>query len=200
MKKIEDELRGLARTERDPNMGGFLKRALKEDLVDVAYGSVDSPLGTLLAAVTPKGLVTLAYPNQEPDDVLEYLADTVSPRIIEAPTKIDAVKRELDEYFAGKRKRFDLDIDWRLSAGFTRKILRAATRIPYGSLLTYRDIARKAGNEKASRAAGNALGSNSIPIVVPCHRIVRTGGSLGGYTGGLGKKEFLLELEGAIES
>ena len=118
---------------------------------------------------------------------------------MEAPERIDTVRRQLDEYFDGVRKDFDLDIDWSLSSGFARKILKATARIPYGRLLTYREVARKAGNERASRAAGNALGSNSIPIIVPCHRVIRTGGGLGGYTGGLAKKEFLLGLEGALE-
>lgn len=196
-KTIEEELRNMNATA--PDTSALLDRALTEDLVDVAYATVDSPVGKLLAASTPKGLVTLAYTEGRTEDVLERLSDRVSPRIMEAPERIDSVRRQLDEYFDGDRVDFDLDIDWSLSSGFARKILRATARIPYGKLLTYRDIARKAGNERASRAAGNALGSNMIPIIVPCHRVIRTGGGLGGYTGGLSKKEFLLRLEGALE-
>ena len=198
MKKVEEELKKMSLTVTAPDVTALIERAMAENLVDVAYATVDSPIGPLLAASTPKGLVTLAYTEGRTDDVLERLSERVSPRVIEAPERLDDVRKQLDEYFEGRRTNFDLDIDWQLSSGFARKILRATARIPYGSLLTYRDIARKAGNEKASRAAGNALGSNSIPIVVPCHRVVRTGGGLGGYTGGLAKKEFLLGLEGAL--
>lgn len=196
MKKIEEELRNMSVTA--PDVPALIDRALAENLVDVAYATVDSPVGPLLAASTPKGLVTLAYTEGRTDDVLERLSERVSPRVIEAPGRLDDVRKQLGEYFDGRRTDFDLDIDWQLSSGFARRILKATARIPYGSLLTYRDIARKAGNERASRAAGNALGSNSIPIIVPCHRVIRSGGGLGGYTGGLAKKEFLLGLEGAL--
>jgi methylated-DNA-[protein]-cysteine S-methyltransferase len=120
--------------------------------------------------------------------------------VLEAPSRLDAVRRELDEYFSGRRLEFDLPIDWSLTAGFTQRVLRATARIPYGSVSTYREMASAAGNARAVRAAGNALGANPIPIVVPCHRILRTGGALGGYGGGLPRKEFLLRLEGALES
>jgi len=165
--------------------------------VDVAYTETDSPLGTLLIASTPKGLVRLAYPDEAREDVLEELARSVSSRILEAPERLDEVRRELDAYFEGRRRGFDLEVDFALTKGFVRRVLRATARIPYGEVATYRVVARDAGNVRAVRAAGNALGSNPIPIVVPCHRVIRTGGGLGGYTGGLHRKEYLLKLEGA---
>jgi methylated-DNA-[protein]-cysteine S-methyltransferase len=128
--------------------------------------------------------------------VLEELAQRVSPRVLEAPAALDEVRRELDEYFAGKRTSFDVPVDWKLHDGFSRRVLRATARIPYGELLTYAQVAAKAGSPRGSRAAGNALGSNRMPIVVPCHRVVRTGGMLGGYTGGIERKQYLLGLEG----
>lgn len=170
----------------------------REGLLDVAVASVDSPLGPLLAAVTPRGLVQLSYLRGRTVDPLQELAERVSPRILEVPGRLDEVRRELDEYFAGRRRRFEIPVDWTLTRGFTRRVLRATARVPFGELATYRAVASRAGNARAVRAAGNALGSNPIPIVVPCHRIVRTGGGLGGYTGGLERKEFLLELEGAL--
>ncbi|HEX9890694.1 MAG TPA: methylated-DNA--[protein]-cysteine S-methyltransferase [Actinomycetota bacterium] len=173
-------------------------RASRAGLVDVAVGAVDSPLGTLTVGVTPRGLVRLAYGDE--DLVLEDLARRVSPRVLSFPKLVDPVRRQLDRYFAGRLHDFDLPIDWRLTApGFTRKVLRATARIPFGSLRTYAQMASRAGSPRASRAAGNALGSNPIPIVVPCHRVVHSGGGLGGYTGGLYRKEHLLTLEGVLE-
>jgi methylated-DNA-[protein]-cysteine S-methyltransferase len=175
----------------------FLRRAEKD--VDVGYAEVASPLGNLLVAVTPVGLVRLAYPNQAENEVLEELADRVSPRILRSPTRTDEVRRELDQYFAGRRRRFDVPVDWALSRGFFRKVLRATARIPYGDVRTYTEMAARAGNPRAYRAAGNALHSNRVPIVVPCHRVVHADGGLAGYGGGVQRKEFLLELEGALE-
>src|SRR2546421_8068196 len=199
MNRIEQEYKRMvtAVDEAEANRR-FLEAADSRGLLDVAYATVDSPLGRLLVASTKRGLVMVSYLSGSEEASVQELAGTLSPRVLEAPGKVDEVRRELEEYFAGRRRRFDLEIDWALTRGFTRKILRATARIPYGSVSTYRDIARKAGNGRASRAAGNALGSNPIPIVVPCHRVVRTGGSLGGYTGGLEKKEILLGLEGAL--
>ena len=165
-------------------------------LVDVAFTETESPLGTLLIASTPKGLVRLAYPDEDREEVLEDLSRSVSPRILEAPERLDEVRRELDDYFEGRRREFDFEVDFALTKGFVRRVLRATARIPYGELATYRVVAQDAGNVRAVRAAGNALGSNPIPIVVPCHRVIRTGGGLGGYTGGLHRKEYLLKLEG----
>ena len=173
------------------------RRAQAEGLADVAYATVDSPLGPLLAAVTPRGLVRLAYDLNDPDAVLETLAARVSPRVLEAPARLDAVRRELEQYFAGERRRFDVGIDWTLAEGFTRRVLQATAAIDYGDVASYREVAGRAGNPRATRAAGNALGANPMPIVVPCHRVVRTGGALGGYTGGVERKRFLLGVEGA---
>jgi methylated-DNA-[protein]-cysteine S-methyltransferase len=171
-------------------------RADAEGLVDVAYTQTDSPLGPLTIAATDSGLVTLAYPDRTVEQVLGQVAERVSPRILERPARLDPVRQQLDEYFAGSRQRFDFPLDWRLvGGGFFGKILRAADEIDYGETITYRQIAERAGNVKAVRAAGNGLGSNPIPIVVPCHRVVATGGGMGGYTGGVERKQYLLGLE-----
>jgi methylated-DNA-[protein]-cysteine S-methyltransferase len=174
------------------------ERAGREGLLDVAFVSVPSPFGDLVVATTPRGLVRLAYPDEDRDRVLQELATRVSPRMMEAPGRLDAVRRQLEEYFAGTRQRFDVPVDYELTRGFTRKVLRATSLIPFGSLSTYMEVAGRAGNPRAYRAAGNALGSNPIPIVVPCHRVVHADGGLGGYTGGLDRKRFLLSLEGAL--
>lgn len=174
----------------------FAAAAGDAGLVDVAYGTVESPLGDLTVAVTPRGLVRIAYPGRELDVVLGELARKVSPRVLEAPARLDVVRRQLEDYFEGRRRVFELPIDWSLEHGFTARVLRATARIPAGQVASYREVATAAGNGRAVRAAGNALGSNHIPIVVPCHRVVRTGGALGGYTGGIERKEFLLRLEG----
>ncbi len=176
----------------------FVKAAEKENLVDVVFARVDSPFGELLVASTPKGVVQLSLHGYEQNETLEALARKVSPRIFESPRHLDVVRRELDEYFAGKRRSFDLDLDWQLSHGFALLVLKATARIPYGKVSSYREMADKAGNVRATRAAGNALGGNAIPIIVPCHRVLRTGGGLGGYGGGLPMKEALLKMEGAI--
>ena len=173
------------------------RRAEDEGLLDVAYGSMDSPLGELLVAFTPRGLVRVAYVDEAEDAVLEELAGRVSPRVLRAPQRTDAVRRELEDYFAGRRRQFDTPIDWSLVRGFAVGVLQATARVPFGQVTTYRDVAGAAGSPRAARAAGNALGSNPIPIVVPCHRVVHAGGGLGGYTGGLERKRFLLRLEGA---
>jgi methylated-DNA-[protein]-cysteine S-methyltransferase len=172
------------------------ERAEARGLVDVGYAFVDSPFGALLVAATARGLVRLAYPDGRPDAVLAELAAKVSPRVLEAPAMLDDVRRQLEQYFERRRRGFALPIDWRLTVGFTREVLRATARIPFGSLATYADVARRAGSARAVRAAGNALGQNPIPIVVPCHRVVRTGGGIGGYTGGLARKRRLLAIEG----
>ena len=166
-----------------------------QGLVVVAYAVVATPVGDLVAAATPRGLVLLGYEDGRLDERLELLARRVSPRVLEAPARLDAPRRQLDEYFEGRRRDFELPIDWVLVRGFGREVLRATARIPYGQVATYRDVATEAGSPRAVRAAGNALGANPMPIVVPCHRVVRTGGGLGGYTGGLERKERLLALE-----
>ncbi|MFL5893531.1 MAG: methylated-DNA--[protein]-cysteine S-methyltransferase [Thermoleophilaceae bacterium] len=173
--------------------------ARAQGLADISYSIEPSPLGNLVVAVTPRGLIRVAYgADERADTVLDELARRVSPRVIEAPAAVDEVRRELDQYFAGRRRHFDVPVDWRLvDPGFGRRVLRATARIPFGRVLTYKEVAAKAGSPRGSRAAGNALGANRIPIVVPCHRVVRAGGVMGGYTGGVERKEFLLELEGA---
>ena len=164
---------------------------------DVRYAVLDTPAGHVIAATTVRGLVRLAYEdwNGGVDAVVEVLAERLSPRILEQPAALDHVARELDEYFAGDRRAFDLPIDWSLVTPFGRRVLRATARIPYGDVATYADVAAGAGSPGGSRAAGNALGANPIPIVIPCHRVVRSGGALGGYTGGLERKELLLGVE-----
>lgn len=181
-----------------PPVEHLVARADAEGLVDVAYDRVDSPIGKLLVATTSKGLVRISFHSEAEELVLDELARRVSPRIVKAPRKVATVARELDEYFAGRRTDFDVPLDWRLVGPFARKVLRATAAIPFGEVSTYREVARKAGNAAASRAAGNALGSNPIPVVVPCHRVLRTNGTLGGYGGGLDRKELLLRLEGVI--
>jgi methylated-DNA-[protein]-cysteine S-methyltransferase len=172
-------------------------RAASEGVADVSYSSSDSPFGTLLLASTKRGLVRLAFPEEDLDSMLEHLVRTISPRIVEAPTPLDAARRELDEYFSGRRRKFDLKLDWTLVGPFGRRVLRVTSKIPYGGVLSYAEVASDAGSPRGSRAAGNALGSNPIPIVVPCHRVLRSGGALGGYGGGIERKRWLLELEGA---
>jgi methylated-DNA-[protein]-cysteine S-methyltransferase len=166
---------------------------------DVAFATVDSPFGPLTAATTSRGLVRLAFPDEGPDAVVDFLARRLSPRIVEAPARLDAVRRELDEYFSGGRRSFEMALDWALIGAFGRRVLRATARIPFGAVSSYREVAARAGSPAGSRAAGGALGANPIPIVIPCHRVLRTGGGLGGYAGGLERKRFLLELEGALE-
>jgi methylated-DNA-[protein]-cysteine S-methyltransferase len=174
------------------------ERADTEGLLDIAYTMSDSPFGSLLLAATPRGLVKLSLPGHAPEETLEDLAARVSPRLLEAPARLDEVRRELDLYFEGKLTEFDLPLDWQLSKDFRRRALRAIDRIPYGKTRSYTEIARSAGNERAVRAAGSACGANPIPIVVPCHRVLRSGGALGGYGGGLPMKEALLKLEGIL--
>ena len=174
------------------------QRATEARLADVAYGWLDSPLGKLIVAVTPRGLVRIAYEREAEEEVLRELAEGVSPRVLRAPQRTDAARRELEGYFAGTLRAFDLPIDWTLVHGFALGVLRATARVPFGHVATYGEMAASAGSPRAARAAGNALHINPIPIVVPCHRIVPASGGIGGYGGGEDRKKFLLELEGAI--
>jgi methylated-DNA-[protein]-cysteine S-methyltransferase len=182
------------------SLNRLAERASAEGLLDVAYTTTDSPFGTLLLATTPKGLVRVGLPNQDADELLADLATRVSPRVLEAPAQLDETRRELDLYFEGKLTEFDLPLDWRLSKDFRRRVLRAIARIPYGQTRSYTQMATSAGNVRAVRAAGTACGSNPLPLVVPCHRVLRSGGALGGYGGGLPMKEGLLRLEGILDS
>jgi methylated-DNA-[protein]-cysteine S-methyltransferase len=202
---MTDELERRLRRGDDPSLDldafrrALTRRAADEGLVDVAYGTVDSPLGPLTVMVTPRGLVRLSYPGEGIEEQLAELAERVSPRILEASERTDDVRRQLDDYFEGRRHAFAVSIDWRLVRGFAGDVLRATARIPFGAVSTYREIAAEAGSPNAYRAAGNALGSNPVPIVVPCHRVLHAGGGLGGYTGGLDRKRYLLRLEGVLD-
>jgi len=168
-------------------------------VLDVAYATADTPVGPALVAATRRGLVKVSLPNHPQEEALERIAARVSPRILESRKLLDEPLRELDEYFAGRRETFDLKLDWSLvRAPFMRSVLRETARVPFGMTLTYGQVAGKAGHPRAHRAAGSALGANPIPIVVPCHRVVRSGGQLGNYGGGPEMKKFLLRHEGAI--
>jgi len=200
MTNIESALRRAASRVPDAGAPALAERAAAEGLLDVAYTTVDSPLGPLMIAATPRGLVRVSYSQFRDDDaVLADLARRVSPRVLEAPGRLDRARRELDEYFEGRRTEFDLSIDWTLTRGFTTEVLRATAAVGFGQTSTYAEVAGAAGSPRAVRAAGNSLGSNPMPIVVPCHRVLRTGGALGGYTGGVERKEFLLRLEGVLD-
>jgi methylated-DNA-[protein]-cysteine S-methyltransferase len=174
----------------------------RSGLVDVAYIVEDSPVGRLLLAATGEGLVCLHYLGSVDEHLersLEMLATRLSPRILRAPRRLDAPRRELDEFFGGRRRQFDIPLDYALvKPGFTRRVLEQTAQIPFGRTVTYKGIAGQAGNERAFRAAGTALGSNPLPIVVPCHRVLHVGGGLGGYTGGLEIKRRLLGIEGVL--
>ncbi|HEY9389721.1 MAG TPA: methylated-DNA--[protein]-cysteine S-methyltransferase [Mycobacteriales bacterium] len=164
-------------------------------LLDVAYRTIDSPVGVLLLAATDQGLVRVAYDRENHDAVLQHLADRVSPRVLRAPARLDPVAHEIDEYFAGRRRTFDLPLDLRLSHGFRRTVLGYLPRIGYGQTVSYGAVAAGAGSPRAVRAVGTACATNPLPIVVPCHRVVRADGSIGGYLGGLDAKRTLLALE-----
>jgi methylated-DNA-[protein]-cysteine S-methyltransferase len=170
-------------------------------LLDVAYATLDSPVGRLLVATSPRGLLRIAYLDTPEDEDLALgdLAARVSPRVLAAPRRLDGPRRELDEYFAGRRDHFETVLDWQLTRGFGRRVLQATAKIPYGSVSSYKEVATRAGTPRASRAAGNALGANPLPIIVPCHRVLHSGGGLGGYTGGVERKRRLLKVEGVLD-
>ncbi|MGH3374972.1 MAG: methylated-DNA--[protein]-cysteine S-methyltransferase [Actinoallomurus sp.] len=177
-----------ARLEREADAAG---------LVDVAYTTIDSPVGKLLLAATRKGLVRVAYANEDHDRVLETLAQKISPRILHAPRRLDDAAREIDEYFGRRRRAFDLPLDLSLSHGFRQIVQTHLTEIGYGQTRSYREVAELVGSPKAVRAVGTACATNPLPVVVPCHRVLRTDGTLGGYIGGLDAKTTLLNLEAA---
>lgn len=175
-------------------------RAAEEGIATISYALLDGPVGRLVVATTAHGIVRIAYEldNGGLDAVLDQIALRLSPSIVEAPSRLDRARRELDEYFAGRRRDFDLALDLALAGtGFARRVLESALRIPFGETKSYRDVAVAAGSPNAYRAAGNALGANPLPIVVPCHRVLASAGGLGGYTGGLDRKRLLLDIEGA---
>jgi methylated-DNA-[protein]-cysteine S-methyltransferase len=198
MSALERRLRESARDATGAReLPDIAVQAAAAGLLDIAYATTDSPLGKLLLATTDRGLIRLAYiEGDDPSPVLSELASTVSPRVLAAPRRLDQPRRELEQYFAGARTQFDVSLDWRLSHGFGRRVLKATARIPFGSFSNYKEIAAEAGSPRGFRAAGNALGHNPIPIIVPCHRVLHTGGGLGGYTGGIERKRVLLAVEG----
>src|SRR5215204_4054427 len=153
-------------------------KASDEGLLDVAYATLDTRIGSIVVAATNKGLVRVVLPGEPLDNVLMELAENVSPRVMAYPRRLDEARRELEQYFEGQRRRFELPLDWRLShPGFYRRVLRATAKVPFGEVITYTDAAERAGSPRAFRAAGSALGSNPISIVVPCHRVIRSGGT-----------------------
>lgn len=181
-----------------PRLRARLAAAAQRDgILDVAYRTVDSPVGALLLAATEAGLVRIAYASEDHDTVLQALADRISPRILNAPGRLEAPARELGEYFDGRRRGFDLQLDWRLSAGFRRAVLSQLPQIGYGRTASYAALAGLAGNPKAVRAAATACATNPLPIVVPCHRVIYSDGRIGNYLGGPEAKRALLALEAA---
>jgi methylated-DNA-[protein]-cysteine S-methyltransferase len=171
------------------------ERAERDDLLDVAYRTVDSPVGSLLLAATPLGLVRVAYASEDHDAILAKLAASVSPRVLHAPARLDAAARELDEYFAGRRRSFDIPLDFQLSHGFRRAVHLHLREIGYGRTESYAAVAAAAGSPAAMRAVGSACATNPLPVIVPCHRVVRSDGTLGGYVGGAEAKRGLLAME-----
>jgi len=185
-------------TYRLAELRGRLAAAAQRDgVLDVAYRTVDSPVGPLLLAATDQGLIRVAYAVEDHDAVLQQLADKVSPRVLQAPARLDAVARELDEYFTRARRTFDVPLDWRLAAGFRAAVLHHLPEIGYGQTASYAAVAALAGSPKAVRAVGTACAKNPLPVVVPCHRVVRSDGGMGGYLGGPAAKRLLLDLEAA---
>ncbi len=173
----------------------LVAEAEAEGLLDVAYRTVDSPVGALLLAGTGEGLVRVAFDREGHDEVLAMLSERVSSRILRAPGRLDPVARQIEEYFAGSRREFDVPLDRRLSSGFRRAVLAHLSDIGYGHTESYAQVAAAAGSPKAVRAVGSACATNPIPVVVPCHRVVRSDGSSGGYRGGPEAKRWLLDLE-----
>ena len=175
----------------------FRDAAARENLLDVAYDLVDTPVGDLLVAATERGLCRISY-DAEPERELERLARSFGVRVLRSSKPIDEARRELDEYFTGGRRRFDLALDVQLLADFNRRVLRELARVPYGEVVTYGELAARAARPRAARAVGTVMNRNPLPIVLPCHRVIGSNGKLVGYAGGLERKEALLRLEGAI--
>ena len=166
-------------------------------LLDAGFDVVDSPVGPLFVAATDRGLLRISY-DAAPESQLDRLAELAGPRVLRAPRRVDPVRRQLDEYFAGRREAFELEVDLRRAAAFQADVLRELARVPYGETTTYGALATRVGRPRAARAIGTVMNRNPIPIVLPCHRVVGADGSLTGYAGGLERKEALLRLEGAI--
>ncbi|MEV6071107.1 methylated-DNA--[protein]-cysteine S-methyltransferase [Nocardia sp. NPDC052001] len=197
----DDVLAALSASVDEDTMGRLHRllerKAEQAELIDVAYTTMDTPVGQLLLAATPRGLIRVAYAREGHDGVLETLAHKVSPRILRAPGRLDDAVRELDEYFARRRTTFDLPLDLSLSHGFRQIVQRHLPEIGYGQTRSYGEVAQLVGNPKAVRAVGTACATNPLPVVVPCHRVLRADGSLGGYVGGAEAKHLLLDLETA---
>lgn len=172
-------------------------RADRAGVLDLAYRSVSSPLGELLLVASPAGIVRIAFETEDPDDVLASLAATVSPRILEAPERLDEAARELEQYFAGTRRTFDVAVDLRLTKGFRASVVAHLPEIEYGHTESYAMVAAAVGNPRAVRAVGSACATNPVPIFIPCHRVVRSDGTFGAYRGGHEAKRFLLSMEAA---
>jgi methylated-DNA-[protein]-cysteine S-methyltransferase len=200
MTDLEQQLRAapIAELNRKGLTAALALRAGKAALLDVAYAEIDSPIGELIVFVTPRGLLRIKYADEPIEGVLADVAARVSPRILRAPARTDEARHELEAYFGLRRRAFNLPIDWSLVHGFAGRILRKTARIPFGEVRSYGQLAAQAGSPRAARAVGNALGSNPIPIVVPCHRVLHADGGLGGYSGGLDRKRYLLALEGSL--
>lgn len=171
--------------------------ARRDGVLDIAHRIVESPVGPLLLASTDLGLIRIAYAREGHDAVLQNLADKISPRILHAPERFDVAARELDDYFAGRRREFDVALDWRLSAGFRSTVLHRLPEIGYGHIASYAAVAKLTGNPRAIRAVGTACAKNPLPVVVPCHRVIRSDGAMGDYLGGVEAKRVLLDLEAA---
>jgi methylated-DNA-[protein]-cysteine S-methyltransferase len=200
MTDLEQQLRAapMADLDRRGLTTALAQRAGKAALLDVAYAEIDSPIGELIVFVTPRGLLRIKYADEPIEGVLADVAARVSPRILRAPARTDEARHELEAYFGLRRRSFNLPIDWSLVHGFAGRILRRTAGIPFGDVRSYGQLAALAGSPRAARAVGNALGSNPIPIVVPCHRVLHADGGLGGYSGGLDRKRYLLALEGSL--
>ena len=175
----------------------FRDAAARESLLDVAYDLIDTPIGTLLVAATERGICRIAY-DPQPEQELDRLARMFGIRVLRSPAPVEPVRNQLDEYFDGRRRRFDLPLDLALLADFNRRVLRELARVPYGEVVTYGELAARAARPRAARAVGVVMNRNPMPIVLPCHRVIGANGKLVGYGGGLERKEALLRLEGAL--
>ncbi len=198
---VEDLLGARGGPGEDAHLRALRERlagaAAREDLLDVAYRTVDSPVGPLLLAATPRGVARVAFAREDHDAVLAQLAARLGPRVLRAPAPLEAAARQLEEYFAGRRRAFDVPLDPSLAGGFRREVLTALRELPYGTTATYARVAEAVGSPRAVRAVGTACARNPLPLLVPCHRVVRADGSAGGYLGGPEAKRLLLRLEGA---
>ena len=190
-----EALRAVDETTLQRLRDGLARRAAEASLLDLAYATVDSPVGPLLLVASERGLTRVAFASQGHDRVLIQLAATVSPRVLEAPQRLETVARELDEYFTGQRRTFDLSLDLTTTGEFRRTVQQLLPTVAYGHTVSYTELATLAGRPTAVRAVGTACATNPLPVVVPCHRVLRGDGSLGGYLGGLEAKRTLLQLE-----